>query len=125
MSNALLEFIAQFPVLYPLFTIVNYILGIVGVSLIIYTFSIFFTVIKSLIRTKDINTIKIIHILSAVEVYAFICFLIGIALVSKIFGLIFLKLILFGIIVIFNGITVTRLVAKTSYFYNMHSKNKS
>lgn len=111
--------------IFPFISIVKNILACMGLGLIFYAFTIFIIVSVSLLKVKEINTFKVVHILSVIDVYTFICLLIGIILSSCLYGIITLKIVLFSLVIIFNGITVTRLIAKTSYFYNMHSKNKS
>jgi hypothetical protein len=118
------KFSDAFDTLYQVFFIVSYFLEIVGIALILYGILMFALVTFTLLKLKNINTLKVIHALSITEVYAFICLLMGILFVSKIYGLLTLKILLFGIIVIFNGITVTRLIAKTYYFHNLNSKEK-
>lgn len=106
------------------FHVIDYILSIAGFALIIYAFYIFSIVVFSLFRLKDISAMKVIHIASIIEVYAFVCFLIGVILISKMHGLIVFKTLLFGMIVVFNGITVIRLISKTAYFHKLHTADQ-
>ena len=79
----------------------------------------------SLFRTKNLSSMKSIHILSVVEVYAFMSGILGIILILNIYNLLLFKILLFLLLVIFNAVTVTRLVAKTAYFYNLRHSKKS
>jgi hypothetical protein len=116
------EFFQNFDSLGGIFTIANYGFRIIGISLIIYTFLIFCITAFVILRLKTDNPFQIIHIVSVIDVYTFICFLLGVACVANIFGILSIKIALFGIIVLFNGITATRLFAKTAYFYSMRAK---
>jgi hypothetical protein len=118
----ILDFFQNFHFFVNFFPIINYILVIVGSAIVLYVVGIFYLSAYSLFRSKNLDAIKAIHIVSVIEVYAIACFIFGITLVTKIPNLMFLKLVLFLIIVIFNGITATRLIAKTAYFYNLRFK---
>lgn len=115
----------NFENIYDVFIITSYILSLVGIAIIFYVCFVFCLVTFSLARTKNLTPIKIIHIFSVIETYCMMCFLIAILFIAKVKGLIILKIIIFGLIVIFNGITVTRLVAKTAYFYNLRFKKST
>ena len=115
----ILEFLKSFEVPYNILLIINYLFGIIGVSLIVYVFCMFCVITFTLFKTKDVQPIKAIHIMSIVEVYAIVCLILGIILISKSNGLMTAKLLLFIFIIIFNGITATRLISKTAYFYNL------
>lgn len=118
------KFLESFPFLQSIFEVVSNILSVSGLLLMTYVFCILCIIAIAILRLKVNNPFKVIHIVSVVEVYIFICFLLAIILIAKVHGLLLLKFILFGIIVAFNGITATRLVAKTAYFYGMRSKGK-
>lgn len=111
--------------LYNILVVTNYILSIIGVAIILYLCFIFCLITFTLARTKQLTAIKILHIFSVVEIYCIVCFLIAILFVAKIKGLLILKVILFGLVVIFNGITATRLLAKTAFFYNLRFKKST
>ena len=115
----------KFDNIYDALLIASYILGIVGAAIILYLCFVFCLITFTLIRTKNLTPIKIIHIFSVVEVYCMVCFLIAILFIAKIKGLLILKVIVFGLIIIFNGITATRLIAKTAYFYNLRFKKST
>lgn len=115
----ILEFLKSFEVPYNILLIINYLFGIIGVSLIVYVFCMFCVITFTLFKTKDVQPIKAIHIMSIVEVYAIVCLILGIILISKSNGLMTAKMLLFIFIIIFNGITATRLISKTAYFYNL------
>jgi hypothetical protein len=116
------EFFQNFDSLYSIFSIAKYSFKIIGILLIVYTFLIFCITAFVILRLKTDNPFQIIHIVSVIDVYTFICFLLGVVCVASIFGLLTVKIALFGIIVLFNGITATRLFAKTAYFYSMRTK---
>lgn len=118
----ILEFFRNFENVEGILAITNYIFTIVGMALIVYVFGIFSVITFTLFKTKNLDTIKAIHITSVVEVYAFVCFIIGILMVFKFEALILPKFFLFILIVIFNGITATRLIAKTAYFHSLRFK---
>jgi hypothetical protein len=118
----ILEFLQNFHFTYNVFILTQYLLQIFGTALILYIFGIFCLIVFTLFKSKNLDTIKALHTVSIVEVYCFTGIIIGVILTSKIYGLLFFKILLFLIIVIFNGVTVTRLLAKTAYFYNLRFK---
>ena len=120
----MLEFLQNFEALYRYFIIISYILSIIGAALIVYAFFVLSLIAFTIVKAKNLTPFKAIHIFSVIEVYVFLCVLIGIILSSKIYGILLFKTLLFGIIVLFNGITATRLIAKTAYFYSMRKKTK-
>ena len=120
----ILDFLAKLQNKYNFFTTLDYILTLSGVVFTIYAFFVFSLTTFCLIRTHNLNPLKAIHIVSITEVYAFVCGIFGIILILNIYNLLFFKILLFLVIVIFNAITVTRLIAKTAYFYDLReSKN--
>lgn len=117
----ILDFLQNFQII----QIAKSLLFFIGVALLLYVVAIVCLVLFTLFKSKNLDVIKAIHILSVIDVYAIVCFIIGIIFVAKIYNIVFFKFLLYLIIVIFNGITVTRLVAKTAYFYNLRFKKVS
>ena len=115
----ILEFLAKLENAYKFFSMLDYALTLIGVAFIVYAFFVFFLTTFCLLRTKNLHPLKAIHAISITEVYAFVCGIFGIILILNIYNLLFFKILLFLIIVIFNAITVTRLIAKTAYFYDL------
>jgi hypothetical protein len=118
----ILDFLQNFQTTYNIFLIAEYLLDIFGTALILYVFGIFCLICLTLFKSKNLDTIKALHSISVVEVYCFTGIVLGVVFTSKTYGLLFFKIFLFLLIVIFNGITATRLVAKTAYFYNLRFK---
>ena len=120
-----LDFLKNFDEAYHFISKLDYALSILGSVFILYAVFIFLISTVSLFRTKNLDTLKAIHILSITEVYAFVCGVIGVILISNIYNILLFKILLFLILVIFNAVTVTRLIAKTGYFYNLKVATKS
>ncbi len=112
----------KFQTFYNMLFVAEYLLNIFAVALICYIIAILSLVVFTLFRTKNLETLKALHIISIVEVYCFTGLIIGSVIVAKIYGLSLAKIFLFLMIVIFNGITATRLIGKTAYFYNLRFK---
>ena len=115
----ILEFLAKLENAYKFFSMLDYALTLIGVAFIVYAFFVFFLTTFCLLRTNNLHPLKAIHAISITEVYSFVCGIFGIILILNIYNLLFFKILLFLIIVIFNAVTVTRLIAKTAYFYDL------
>jgi multisubunit Na+/H+ antiporter MnhG subunit len=115
----ILEFLQNLELAYQLVDGLDYVLSIVGALFIVYGTIVFAILCFALFRTKNLDALKAIHILSSAEVYAFVCGVIGVVLISNIYNLTLVKIFLFLVLLIFNGVTSVRLMAKTAYFLKL------
>ncbi len=120
-----LDFLKNFDEAYHFVSKLDYALSIIGSIFILYAVFIFLISTISLFRTKKLDTLQAIHIISITEVYGFVCGVIGVVLISNIYNILLFKIFLFLVLVIFNAVTATRLIAKTGYFYNLKVATKS